>query len=493
VPRVILRDIRKRFDGVIALDGVSLSLEAGRVHGLLGENGAGKTTLMNVLCGLVRPDSGRIEIDGRIARIRSPRDAIAAGVGMVHQHFMLAGGMTVIDNVLLGESPGRFLLDRRAASARLADLAERIGLCVDPLARVETLSVGAQQRVEIVKAICHGARTLILDEPTAVLTPPETAQLFAAVRRLRDQGACVVFISHKLPEVQAICDDLTILRRGRVAWEGRMPGPTAAELARHMVGKDVVEIRRTEVCPTAGPPILEARALAADGLEPFYLELGAEIVGVAGVDGNGQRELAEALVGLRPVHGGGLLLDGRDLAGLDAAARFARGVAHIPNDRKQEGLVGSMSIAENLSLKRHASRPFSAWGWMRWSVARRTAQDLVERFDIRGGGPTTAVSRLSGGNQQKVILARELALAPPRLVVAMNPTRGLDIAAANFVYERLLQRRREGSAILLISSELDELLRLADRIAVLYRGRLTMTRWPEEDVERIGRLMAGLE
>jgi simple sugar transport system ATP-binding protein len=508
MPLVELIDVTRRFGTLLALDHVSLTLAAGSIHGLLGENGAGKSTAMNVLYGLVRPDSGRILIDGRPVEMRSPRDAIAVGVGMVHQHFMLAGALSVVDNVLLGDRRAGRVLDRGAAAEKLSELSNRLGLPVNPRARVEDLSVGQQQRVEILKALFREARVLILDEPTAVLTPQEADQLLMAMGRLRDEGRAVVFISHKLREVQRICDAATILRRGQVVWRGDPRSVPPGDLARHMVGRDVAEVRiqagsdaltsdsDPPTSPLPRPPILEINHVSTPGspaLHDISLTLGPEIFGVAGVDGNGQQELAEVVVGLRRVGGGRVLIAGRDATNFGVRQRAGIGVAHIPNDRKREGLVPSMTIPENIALKHHRGRPFSGGGVISWRATRQLAGELAKRFDVRAASLDAPVAALSGGNQQKVVLARELAVVPPRLLVAMNPARGLDIAATNLVYEQLLELRRSGCAVLLISSELDELLRLADRIGVLYRGRLTMTEFPKDDVRRIGRLMAGVE
>jgi simple sugar transport system ATP-binding protein len=507
-----MSEVRKGFGRVAALDGVSLRIAPGRVHGVLGENGAGKSTLMNVAYGLVRPETGRLSVRGREVRFRSPRDAIAAGVGMVHQHFMLAGAMTVLDNVLLGDRRLGRILNRRRAAERLAEMSRRLGLPVDPAARVDGLSVGGQQRVEILKALWRDARVLILDEPTAVLTPAEVEQLLAAMGKLRDEGRGVVFISHKLGEVRRICDDVTVLRRGRVVWEGEARGVSSAELARHMVGRDVAAVTREvalgdDPTPSAAggltpayvPAIKQGEAsLALEGVTSGALRdvsltvMPGEIVGIAGVDGNGQQELAEVVVGLSRPGRGRVLLEGRDVSDVGLTGRRRAGVAHVPNDRKREGLVGTMSIAENVALKAYDRRPMARGGVMSWRSVRRVARDLAGQFDVWAASVDVPVGTLSGGNQQKVVLARELAIRAPKVVVAMNPVRGLDVAAANFVYEQLLARRAAGAAILLISSELDELLALCDRIGVLYAGRLTMTDFPRAGRDEIGRLMAGL-
>ena len=489
---VKLENISKSFGGAPALSNVSLTLQPGRVHGVLGENGAGKSTLMNILYGLIRPDAGRIVIDSTAVAIRSPHDAIARGIGMVHQHFMLAGALSVLDNVLLGDRRQRQLLPRHVLAKRLVELSGAIGLEMDVDARVDALSVGAQQRVEILKALHRDVRVLILDEPTAVLTPLEVDQLFDAIARLRDRGTAIVFISHKLNEVKRICEDLTVLRKGAVAWQGLAQEISADDLAHKMVGHPVAEVRNLQRESAGSSAILELRGVAAVGLSRLDLSVGAEIFGIAGVDGNGQQELAEVLVGLQRVSSGRSLLNGLDISSMDLAQRAALGVAHIPNDRKREGLVGAMSVVENIALKHHARPPFRTGPFVSWRMLRGTAEALVSRFDVRAANLDSPVERLSGGNQQKVILARELALVEPRVIVATNPVRGLDIAATHFVYEQLLQHRAAGRGVVLISSELDELLRLCDRIAVLYRGRLTMTDFPKGSVDAIGRLMAGL-
>jgi simple sugar transport system ATP-binding protein len=484
---------------------------------------------MNVAYGLLKPDDGEIRANGKSVALRSPADAIAVGIGMVHQHFMLAGAMSVLDNVLLGDRRSGQFLDRRRAAEQLTMIAERLGWSVDPGARVERLSVGQQQRIEILKALWRDARVLILDEPTAVLTPPEVEQLFGAVERLCAEGRSIVFISHKLGEVKRICDDLTVLRRGRVVWEGDAKLVSSTELANHMIGRDVTTVTRATFArrglvapiregnqepspppsPTSGNASganddarrlreredgrLAMENVTAPGLHEvtFHITAG-EIFGIAGVDGNGQQELAEVVTGLRRVSEGRVLLNGEDVFDRPLKARLELGIAHIPNDRKREALVPTMSVTENIVLKRHDRHPLSRAGVMSWGASAKLAQELTARFDIRTASVDAPVSTLSGGNQQKVVLARELAMTEPTLIVAMNPARGLDVAATNFVYEQLLARRAAGAAILLISSELDELLALCDRIGVLYAGRLTMTDFPATGREEIGRLMAGI-
>jgi len=493
MPTVELLHIIKAFGRVRAVNDVSLSIAPGTVHGLLGENGAGKTTLMNMLYGMVQRDGGEIRIDGRAIELNSPRDAIAGGIGMVHQHFMLAGAMSVLDNVLLGDRREGFALDRAVAAGRLEKLANDLNLGVDLSARVEELSVGQQQRVEILKALWRDVSLLILDEPTAVLTPQETEQLFSAVRRLRSRGKSIVFISHKLREVLSICDRLTVLRGGHVVWEGAGKDATEGQLASIMVGEDFSPIEiSTARAASADAAILRLLNISAPGLNSISFDLHNEILGVAGVDGNGQQELAEATVGLCPLEQGQIFLADHDISSLAARQRFQLGLAHIPNDRKREGLIGSMGIPQNLVLKQHSSPPFSNRGIMHWRRVRESATRLARGFDIRTNSLDSPISTLSGGNQQKVVLARELGLSQPKIIIAMNPTRGLDVAAARFVHEQLLAHRLRGAAILLISSELDEILQLSDRIGVLYRGRLTMSDFPRQGVDKIGRMMAGV-
>jgi ABC-type uncharacterized transport system ATPase subunit len=490
-PAVELRNISRRFGTLIALDDVSVSFRAGTIHGLLGENGAGKSTLMNVLYGLLEADAGEILLEGKAARITSPHVALSHGIGMVHQHFMLAGAMTVLDNILLGDRRLEQSLNRSAAAKTIVELADGLGLPVRPAARIDELSVGEQQRVEILKALYRDVRVLVLDEPTAVLAPAEVDQLFSAVQRLRSQGKTIIFISHKLGEIKRICDDLTVLRRGRVVFEGRAAEVTAQDISREMVGHDVEPVRLNRDAGhsrLSSSTLLEIQSLSTDGLRDVSLNVAAgEIVGIAGVDGNGQQPLAEAILGLRELTAGSIVFDSRDITSLSSIARFERGMAHIPNDRGREGLIGEMSIAENLALKHAPSR----LGLLPWRSIRRNAGELMKTFNIRASSPSTPVRQLSGGNQQKVVLARELAIRPPKLVIAMNPVRGLDVAATQFVYEQLLAVRARGGSVLLISSELDELLALCDRIGVLLSGELKMSDFPRSSATEIGRMMTG--
>ena len=481
--------ITVRFPGVLANDAIDLEVEGGEVRALLGENGSGKTTLMNVLYGLLAPDAGGIEIRGAPVRFASPRDAIAAGVGMVHQHFMLVPTLTVAENVALG-LPGRRgrldpRVDLRAVEQRLAALARAHRFAVDPRARVWQLPVGVQQRVEILKALDHGADILVLDEPTAVLTPEETRELFAVVRGLAREGRAVLFITHQLDEVMAVSDRITVLRAGRVVATVPIAEVEPRALARLMVGRDVASTRAARddrgggaVLELHDVDVVDDRGLPA--LAGVSLEVRAgEILGIAGIDGNGQRELAEVIVGVRAARAGTLRVRGA--------------VSHIPEDRAAMALVGRLSIEENLVLKAFRERAFrSRTGLLDPRRIRRHAERLIEEFDIRAAGAAVPVCTLSGGNQQKVVLARELA-AEPRLLVASQPTRGLDVGATEYVHRRIFEARARGAAVLLISTDLDEVLALSDRVGVMSAGRLVAVLPAAEATrERLGPLMAGV-
>jgi len=500
-----LRGITKRFGSLVANDGISLSVAPGQVHALLGENGAGKSTLMNVLYGLLQPDEGEIYIDGKPASFHSPKDAIGAGIGMVHQHFMLVPPFTVAENVTLGIEQARFggLLDADRTRREVRELSHQYGLDVDPDAIVENLPVGIQQRVEIVKALVRNASVLVLDEPTAVLTPGETQELFRIIRQLRDGGTSVIFISHKLKEVQEIADHITVLRRGKVVGE-RTPPATEADLAALMVGRDV-QLKVTKAPATPGEVVLAVRdmvvpsgtqalgapaeATAAVNGVSFEVRAG-EILGIAGVQGNGQTELCEALMGLLPTVAGTVTLAGQDITQAAPRARLDAGIAYIPEDRKEDGLVGSFSVAENLVLNSYDRAPFAKGIGLRLRAIAANASARIKEFDVRTGSADTAASTLSGGNQQKVILARELG-RDTKLVIASQPTRGLDVGSIEFVHRRIVDQRDAGHAVLIVSSELDEVYALADRIAVMYEGKITGFRDPDVPASELGRLMAG--
>ncbi|WP_082718131.1 ABC transporter ATP-binding protein [Hydrogenibacillus schlegelii] len=495
-PIVSLRGITKRFGDFVANEAVSLDLYPGEIHALLGENGAGKTTLMNVLTGLLRPDGGEIRFRGRPVRIDSPEVAYRLGIGMVHQHFKLIPPFTVAENVVLGAEPRRGLLfDRRAAREAVRALTEAYGLAVNPDARVGALSVGMQQRVEILKILYRGADVLIFDEPTAVLTPQEVREFLAILKRLAGQGKAIVFITHKLKEVLAVADRVTILRHGRVVDTLPAAGADEGLLAEKMIGRRV-RLAPEKAPARPGPVVLELRAVrerrtGQDALAGVDLALRAgEIYGLAGVDGNGQRPLVEVLFGRRSAEGD-VRLFGEPILGLPTKALLERGMALIPEDRHREGLVLAMSVAENAILTRYDRPPFVRRGILRPAAIRRAAAEIVERFDVRTPSLAVPVAALSGGNQQKLIIGREVARRPA-VVVSFQPTRGLDIGAQAHVYRTLVALRDAGAAVLLISFELDEILALADRIGVLSGGRIVAELAPEAaDEETIGLYMTG--
>src|SRR5215210_4995732 len=498
VPVLELRGITKQFPGVLANDHIDFDLKRGEVHALLGENGAGKSTLMSILYGLYTADSGEILLNGKPVSVGSPKDAIELGIGMVHQHFMLIPVMTVTENIILAQEPRHagVLLDYDAAAERVRDLSTSFGLAVDPGARIEKITVGQQQRVEILKALYRGAEILILDEPTAVLTPQEARELFEIIESLKAEGKSIVFITHKLNEVLAVADRITVLRRGKAVETVPREGGTEEGLARLMVGREV--LLRVEKGPSEpGSPLLTVTDLRVHderGLEAvrgvsFEVRAG-EIVGLAGVDGNGQSELVDAIAGLRKPAAGHVVVSGDDVTGDGCRECLDAGIGHIPEDRHLRGLVLDFNLAENLALHDYCKGPVSRWGWLfpRQMVSR--AKTLLAEFDVRGGGPQTSASSLSGGNQQKVVVAREVA-RNPRVLVAAQPTRGLDGGAIEFVHRRLVEERDEGRAILLVSLELEEVLSLADRILVIYEGRIVGEYQPDVSEEELGIAMTG--
>jgi simple sugar transport system ATP-binding protein len=498
VPAVSLRGITRRFGPLVANDDVSLDLAPGEIHALVGENGAGKTTLMRVLYGMIAPDAGHIEVEGRAARIQHPADAMRLGLGMVHQHFMLVDPLTVAENVTLGREPRRGLggYDRARAEREVAALAERYRLPVEPGARVASLPVGAQQRVEILKALHRGARVLILDEPTAVLTPQEVDELFGVLRALRDQGVTIVLITHKLAEVKALAHRVTVMRAGRVVGGGTADSLSTERIAELMVGRPVTTaLARGASAP--GAPALEARDLSVRddrGLEAvrgvsFAVRAG-EIVGIAGVEGNGQHELVECLAGLRPPARGEVRIGGaRPRSG--ARAHLEAGLAHIPSDRLRRGLVPEMTLAENLILGLQHERSLGPGPFLDPRRLEARARGLLSEVDVRPAEPRYRAAQLSGGNQQKLIAARELSRGA-RAVLAAHPTRGVDLGAVAFLHGRLLAERDAGRAVLLVSSELSEILALSDRVLVLFDGRIAHETRPAETDERtLGLYMTG--
>jgi simple sugar transport system ATP-binding protein len=498
MPVLELREITKVFPGVRANDRVSLSLERGEIVALLGENGAGKSTLMNVAYGLLTPDGGEILVDGVAVRIRSPRDAIAHGVGMVHQHFMLVEPLSVTENIILGHEPARFgILDRKTARTRVVELSKRYGLKVDPDAIVGGLSVGMQQRVEILKALYQGARILILDEPTAVLSPQEVRELFAVIRSLVTAGLSVVLITHKLDEVMGAADRVIVMRDGRVVGETTPSATDQIGLARMMVGRDVVlDLKKEPSKP--GDDVLNVSELvvrAQNGLDAvkgvsFTVRAG-EIVGIAGVDGNGQTELVEAIVGLRRPTAGSIDLKGRDITNASTRETIHAGVSHVPEDRHRRGLVLEFDLAENLILGDHRDAPYAKRGITNARAISEAARTRIKDYDVRTPSEHVLAGALSGGNQQKLVLARELGREPGMLVAA-QPTRGLDVGAIEFVHRRLLAERGSGTAILLVSMELEEVMSLSDRILVMYGGRVVAEfAAGEADDEKIGFFMTG--
>jgi simple sugar transport system ATP-binding protein len=501
-PVLEMRGITKRFPtGTVANDAIDLDVRRGEIHALLGENGAGKSTLMNILYGLVTPDAGEIRIDGAPTLIRDPADAIARGIGMVHQHFMLVPVLTVAENVVLGQEivgPGG-ILDLRQAADRIRLLAKKLGFEVDPASRVEQLSVGQQQRVELLKAIYRNARILVLDEPTAVLTPQETREIFGVLRRLREEGASVVFISHKLDEVLEIADRITVIRRGKVVGSRKPAETSESELAELMVGR-AVSLRVDRGRSHPGDFVLSVSSLVVkddrghDAVRGIDLSVRAgEIVGIAGVAGNGQDELVEALIGLRRPAAGSIRLAGRDLTRASVDERRDRGIAFVPADRHRFGLVLTYPLEDNLCLTRYAELPYAGGfaGIVRnFGRISADATRLIAEFDVRATGPSVATGTLSGGNQQKVVVAREFR-HDLKLLVLDQPTRGLDVGSIEFIHRQVIARRDHGVAVLLVSAELDEVLDLSDRVLVMFRGRV-VGEFPAEEAQRekVGLLMA---
>jgi ABC-type uncharacterized transport system ATPase subunit len=502
-PGVSVHGITKRFPGVLAIDHIDFEVRLGEVHALLGENGAGKSTLSNIIAGLYRPDEGVMQVFGREVGFQSPREALDSGIGMVHQHFKLVPALTVAENVVLGhENAGRFFhLRKRDIFSRVAALSREHNLAVDPAARVWQLSVGEQQRVELLKALYRDVRILILDEPTAVLTPQEAETLFETIRGMADSGRAIIFISHKLDEVVAVADRITVLRDGRNIATVRARDTDTLSLARMMVGRDIPPASKplASVVPDDSAVIIELAGIDADGdrgspaLHGISLTVReGEIVGIAGVAGNGQRELAEVIAGLRTPTSGMVSIRGHDLVARTPQEAIAQGVAYVPDDRLGTGLAPNVTVAENLVLKSYSQSPFSSGPFLRHRTVDSHGRDLVERFDIRGSRHDAPVRLLSGGNIQKVLLAREISSKPTALI-AGSPTRGLDFGAIQSVRSLLIDIATSGVAILLISEDLDEIFALSDRIGVLHGGRLMgMATTGATTVEEIGLWMAGV-
>ncbi|MFQ5575544.1 MAG: ABC transporter ATP-binding protein [Anaerolineae bacterium] len=498
-PVLELRGITKQFPGVLANDNVNLTLEAGEIHALLGENGAGKTTLMNILYGLYKPTAGRIFIRGKEVSIHGPTDAIRQGIGMVHQHFMLVPVLTVTENVMLGQESlrGRLLLDRQAVARRIRDIAAQYGLHVDPDAYIKDLPVGVQQRVEIIKVLYRHADTLILDEPTAVLTPQEVEDLFGILKSLVAQGISIIFITHKLKEVLAVADRITVLRRGKTVKTVTPAQSTEKSLAELMVGRAVeLTVRKAEAKPQQ--PVLTVSSLVVkDDREnvtvrgvSFVLRAG-EVLGVAGVQGNGQTELVEALTGLRPIEAGRMNILGHNLTNATPRQITEQGVGHIPEDRQNDGLVLNYPIKDNMVLNTYYLKPFASGLVVNEAAVIEAAQTRVTEFDVRTPSIHLPAATLSGGNQQKVIVAREFS-RPNKLLVAAQPTRGLDVGSIEYIHHRIIEQRDAGTAVLLVSTELDEVRALSDRIAVMFEGRIVaVVRANQVSKEQLGLLMAG--
>jgi simple sugar transport system ATP-binding protein len=476
------KDITKQFPGVLANDRVDFDLRYGEIHALLGENGAGKTTLMNILYGLYKPDSGQVSVNGQPIVIHSPKDSIQAGIGMVHQHFMLIPVFSVAENIMLGDETLRygFVLDQKSVLNRVRELSKQYSLAVDPEAITGELPVGVQQRVEIVKALYRNARILILDEPTAVLTPQEADDLFVIMRELTSRGVSIVFITHKLKEVLAVADRITVMRGGQVVGTVKPKETNEAKLAAMMVGREVIlKVEKEsahpagEVLKVDGLKVRDFRGLEVVHGVSFEIRAG-EVLGIAGVQGNGQTELVETLTGLRSSAGGRIWLSEKDMTGKSPRPITETGMAHIPEDRQRHGLVLSLPVADNMVLNTYYRRPFGIWGVLQPGAIDSNARKLIEDFDVRTPSPYVPVKKLSGGNQQKVIVARELS-HDVKLLVANQPTRGLDVGSIEYIHKEIIIMRDRGVAVLLVSAELDEIMALSDRIAVMYRGQIVTT------------------
>lgn len=491
--------IRKEFPGIVANDDITLQVREGEIHAILGENGAGKSTLMSILFGLYHADRGTIRIRGREVSIKNPNDAFTLGIGMVHQHFQLVHNFTVSENIILGKEGG-FVYDIRKASERIKAISERYGLSIEPDMVIEDITVGMQQRVEILKMLYRDADILIFDEPTAVLTPQEIDELMQIMRNLAAEGKSIILITHKLEEIKAVADRCTIIRKGKLIGVVDVKEATPAEMAAMMVGRPVSF--KVEKAPAAiGEPILEIRNLSVMsarhvlGVKDFSLSVHrGEIVGIAGVDGNGQSELIEAITGLRRVEAGSILFKGQDIAGISIRKRNELGMGHIPEDRQKRGLILGASLSDNMVIKEFYKEGFSHHGILDYPRIQDYAEEIIEKFDVRSGeGADSLAGKLSGGNQQKAIIGREIE-SNPDLLIAVQPTRGLDVGAIEFIHSQLVKERDNGKAVLLVSFELDEIFNLSDRIAVINAGRLIdVVDTDDTDVNAVGLMMAGIK
>ncbi|WP_307590350.1 ABC transporter ATP-binding protein [Paenibacillus wynnii] len=497
-PVVELKQITKRFPGIIANDSISLTLEKGEIHALLGENGAGKSTLMNIVFGLYQPDEGSIEIDGKPVIIDNPNKAIELGIGMVHQHFKLVEPFTVTENIVLGMEPKKGLkIDYKSASEQVRKLSEQYGLQVDPNAKIHDISVGMQQRVEIMKTLYRGADILIFDEPTAVLTPQEIIELMAIMKRLVAEGKSIILITHKLKEIMQISDRVTIIRRGKVIDTVQTSNTNPNELAEKMVGRGVT-FKVDKQAPHVGQAVLKLNDVNSknkDGISvlnglSFEVKAG-EILGIAGVDGNGQSELLQAITGLRKIDSGSITMTGKEIANLSPREVIEMNVSHIPEDRHKHGLVLDFTVSENMVLETYYKSPYNKNGFLDKEIINKHAEDLVKQFDVRTPSIENMARSLSGGNQQKAIIAREID-KNPTLLIAAQPTRGLDVGAIEFVQKQLIAQRDQGKAVLLISFELDEIMNVSDRIAVIYEGQIVGEVFPQDtNDQELGLMMAG--